>query len=90
VGHHRLFVESLRLSRLNRECALRTLANTGPQAVTVTILDDHGLAVSNLDSALGTGDDAVAATVALFLIYPDNVSHCHIGPPLVLDLTIIG
>jgi hypothetical protein len=86
MGCHRLLVEFLGLSRLNRKSALRTFADTSPQAVTVTILDNHGPAFSNFDGTLDTSDDAIAAAIALFLIYLDNVSHCHNAPPLIFGL----
>ncbi len=80
---HRLLVEDLDIPLFNGERVPRALSETGPEAVTVALLDDHRLAVTNLARALGSGDNAVAATVALLFIYLDYFPNCrHRSSPI--------
>jgi hypothetical protein len=74
VRFHGYLVELLGFALDDLKRPLGAFAETGAQAVAQVVRDNLGLAVDNLQCALGTGNHAVAAAVAAFLVDLDNLS----------------
>src|SRR5665647_854295 len=72
-----LFVELGRFALLDGERPLRADGQAEAGAVAELLLHDLGLAVDDLDGALGAGSDAEAAPVAELLIDVDDAADCH-------------
>jgi hypothetical protein len=72
VALHRLLVERRRLALLDHDRVLRAVAQAGAEAVAVTVVDQAGLPVDDLDRAFRAGRDAEPATVALLFDEPDH------------------
>lgn len=73
VGHDPPFVVGLGLAFLNGNRVLRTMAKARTQTVAAEIANESGLAINELDGALRTGGNAVAAAIAPLLVYLDNL-----------------
>jgi hypothetical protein len=81
------FVERLALPAGDRDGALRAVAETGAETVTVGVADQARGAIDDLDRAFGAGSDAVPAAVAQFLVNLHDVSYCHVQ--LLLPLLVL-
>jgi hypothetical protein len=57
--------------------SLRTFPETGAEAIAICFANQSGFAVYDSQRAFVTGRDAVAAPIALFFVYPNNISHGH-------------
>src|SRR5665648_747370 len=73
-----LFVELGRFALLDGERPLRADGQAEAGAVAELLLHDLGLAVDDLDGALGAGSDAEAAPVAELFIDVDDAADCHV------------
>jgi hypothetical protein len=51
------------------------LAQTGPEPIAINVGDKFGLPVDQSQGALGATEDTVAAAVAEFLVYLNNVPN---------------
>jgi hypothetical protein len=63
------------------QSTLRALTKAGPEAVTIDILDQFGLTIHYFNGALGTGNDALPAAIAIFFInfnYFSNRFHAFL------------
>jgi len=74
-------VERRGLAVLDDQCARRALPDAVAEAVAVGLLDQSCLAVDELQRALGTGDDAIAAPVTQLFLDTDDLALFHGGPP---------
>jgi hypothetical protein len=72
-----LFVEVGGFAFLHSERSFRADGQAEAGAVTQFFLHDLGLAVDDLDGALGAGSDAEAAPVAELFIDVDDAADCH-------------
>ncbi len=83
VGHVRdvvvdgFLVEVVGVALLDRDGALRALAQAGAQPVAEVVGQQHGLAADDLDGALGAGRHAVATAVAQVLVDVHDLPHSH-------------
>jgi len=75
-------VELDRLTLLDRESPLGTLAETGSETVTVHVGHELGLSVDDLEGAFVTSGNAEAAAVALRLVDPDDLAFHGVAPLL--------
>jgi hypothetical protein len=87
VFRHGGLVKSVRRALLDADSPPGAFAETGAEAVTVIIAYQFSLAVDNLQSAFGTTDNAGAATVTFFFVYPDDIPYLWHNTPRFLFFT---
>lgn len=79
MGCHGLLVEAVRFAALDRDRALRTMAQTCPKPVTQPVRDQLRLAVNDPDGTFLAGGNAETAAVALVLV--DRHDFANHGVP---------
>jgi hypothetical protein len=68
-------VEILGLPLLDADGILRALTKTVPDTIAKGLVNHLGLSIDDLDGALGARRYTESATVALVLIYPDDLAN---------------
>jgi hypothetical protein len=75
---HCFFIESFSLSFNDGDGILRTMSETGTQAIAELIADQLCLAINDLNRSLSAVGNTKPATITLLLINPNNLSCCHL------------